>query len=218
MWQWMAVAAACVCTMSGAGVLRAAPAALLAGAWELNRDLSAPPGGTPLPGGADRGGRRRGPGGGGRGPGGSGGFGGGRPGGMGGGRSRGGPGESGERPSKEDMEARRALLDEVLQPPARFTIAQDGDKLSIIEPDGVVRTYVADGKAEKHALTNGTIETKSAWSGATLRMEIAIDRMEVVRTFEITSTDPRRLKIVTVAGRERKDEGRAAVYDEVLSR
>lgn len=112
------------------------------------------------------------------------------------------------------MEARRALVQEVLTLPARMTITQDGDKVVVIEPDGVVRTYVVNGAAEKHQLTNGIIETKAKWQGATLRMEIVVGaRMKLVRTFEV-SDDPRRLEVTTAFEGSDKDQGQRTVYDE----
>lgn len=181
----------------------------LSGAWEMNRDLSSAPGSGPAAG-PDRGGG----GGGRRGPGGGGGFGGGF---GGGGRPRGGPpggGPPGGAPTREDMEARRALMQEVLTLPARLTITQEGDKVVFIEPDGVVRTYAANGAAEKHQLTNGTIETKAKWDGQTLRMELVVGaRMTLVRTFRVTG-DPRRLQVTTVFEGGPKDQGQLTVYDE----
>ncbi|MEZ5292306.1 MAG: hypothetical protein R2745_14595 [Vicinamibacterales bacterium] len=113
------------------------------------------------------------------------------------------------------MEAQRALVQEVMELPVRFTIAQDGDRLSLIEPDGVVRTYVANGQTEKHALTHGTIETRSRWDGTALRMEIRVgSRMTVVRTFVVQGDDPRRLDVTTTVDGAPKDSGRLAVYDE----
>ena len=112
------------------------------------------------------------------------------------------------------MEARRALVQEVLTLPARMTITQDGDKVVVIEPDGVVRTYVVNGAAEKHQLTNGTIETKAKWQGTTLRMEIVVGaRMKLVRTFEVRD-DPRRLEVTTAFEGSDKDQGQRTVYDE----
>ena len=193
----------------------------LSGVWELNRDLSSAPGSGPSePGGRGRGGGRgggpgggRSPGGGGRGPGG-GGFGGGF-GGGGGGRSGGAPPAGA--PSREDMEARRALLQEAMTLPVRLTITQDGDKVALIEPDGVVRTYVANGASEKHQLTTGTIETRSQWEGASLRMEIRVgERMKIIRTFEV-GDDPRRLEIGTGFDGGAKDQRQRTVYDEAPS-
>jgi hypothetical protein len=112
------------------------------------------------------------------------------------------------------MEARRALMQEVLTLPTRLTITQDGDKVVFIEPDGVVRTYVANGAAEKHQLTNGVIETKAKWDGPTLRMELGVGgRMTLVRTFRVTD-DPRRLQVTTTFEGGPKDQGQLTVYDE----
>jgi len=179
----------------------------LSGAWELNRDLSSAPGGMPGPdgGGRGRGGAGR-PGGGFGGGGGRGGFGG-----MGGDR-QGGAGSMG--PSPEEMERQRAVMQEVMQLPAKLTIAQDGDKVMFTEPDGVVRTYLANGKSEKHQLTSGTIETKSSWDGTQLRMEITSGgRGKLIRTFAVREA-PRRLEVTTAVDGAPKDSRRIIVYDE----
>ena len=168
----VAIAAACLLTPVPltAADQPVAPAGL-AGAWSIDKTLSTAPGSVAMPDDdMDEVGA-----GGGRGPGGGGfgGMGGGRRGGMGGGR--GGTG-GGTRRREGDMVARRALLEELMALPSKFTIAQDGDKVVFIEPDGVVRTYVADDKTEKHQLQNGTIETKSRWDGDALEMELKPSR------------------------------------------
>ena len=77
-----------------------------------------------------------------------------------------------------------------------------------------MRTYGANGTAEKHQLTNGTIETKAKWDGLTLRMELVVGaRMTLVRTFRV-SDDPRRLQVSTVFEGGPKDQGLLTVYDE----
>ena len=190
---------------------------VLSGEWSINKSLSTAPGAGGMP---DSGGRMGGRGGG-RGPGGGGGYGGGmgggggRRGGMGGGGMRGGgpggPGGAGGR--DEAFAARRALMQEVMQLPARFTIAQDGDKLTFIEPDGVVRTFVVNDKAEKHQLQNGTIETKSRWDGNALEMELTSPGgLTLTRRYEVRGT-PRQLEVTTTASRGDKDAKRVAVYD-----
>jgi hypothetical protein len=178
----------------------------LAGVWERNHELSSPPGGMPTPGDGER--TRRAPAGGGSGGGargrGFGGIGGGRPGEPGGGR-----------PSPEDLERQRAIVQEVMELPARLTITQDGEKVMFVEPDGVVRTYVANGKTEKHQLTSGTIETKSSWDGGSLRMEIRVGgRAKLIRTFGVRD-DPRRLEVTTAFDGAPKETRRLMVYDEM---
>jgi hypothetical protein len=178
---------------------------VLAGAWSIDKTLSTAPGSIAMP---DDGESEFGPGG--RGPGGLGMGGGGRRG-MGGG-GMGGPG-GGMRRRDADMAARRALVEELMALPPRFTIAQDGDKVVFIEPDGVVRTYVANDKTEKHQLQNGTIETKSRWDGAALEMELKpSDGLTIVRRYEVRGS-PRRLEVTTTANRGPKNAKRIAVYD-----
>jgi hypothetical protein len=142
---------------------------------------------------------------------------GGFPGGMGGGGGRGGPGggggSGGTQRRGEDMAARRALMEELMALPPKFTIAQDGDKVVFIEPDGVVRTFVANDKAEKHQLQNGTIETKARWDGNALEMELKpSDGLTITRRYEVRGT-PRQLEVTTTASRGPKNAKRITVYD-----
>ena len=181
---------------------------VLSGAWSMDKTLSTAPGSVAMPdddsdGPAGRGGR-------GPGAGGFGGMSGGRRGGMGGGP--GGAG-GGMRRREGDMAARRALLEELMTLPPTFTIAQDGDKVVFIEPDGVVRTYVANDKAEKHQLQNGTIETKSRWDGDALAMELKpSDGLTITRRYAVRGT-PRRLEVTTTTNRGPKNAKRIAVYE-----
>jgi hypothetical protein len=140
-------------------------------------------------------------------------IGGGRPGGGGfgmGGARGGGP----ARPSAEDMEQQRALLQDVMTLPARLTIAQDADKVTFIEPDGVSRSYLVNGKTEKHQLTHGTIETRSSWDDGALKMEIAVGgQTRVVRRFAVRA-GPRRLEVATTFDGAPRDTQRLTVYEE----
>jgi hypothetical protein len=132
---------------------------------------------------------------------------------MGGGRGGDGGGDGGGMRRREgDMAARRALLEELMTLPPKFTIAQDGDKVVFIEPDGVVRTYVANDKAEKHQLQNGTIETKSRWDGDTLEMELKpSDGLTITRRYAVRGA-PRQLEVTTTTNRGPKNAKRIAVY------
>ena len=148
-------------------------------------------------------------------------MGGGGRGGVGGGSGFGGPGPGGggaARPSAEEMERRRALMQEVMQLPPRFTVAQKADTISFIEPDGVVRSYVANGKSEKHQLTNGIVETKTAWKGESLEMEVKVDRLTIRRTFAIRGTGSRQLEVTTTVDGGRRGAGSKTVFDESESR
>jgi hypothetical protein len=191
---------------------------VLSGAWSIDKAQSTAPGSVGMPddgAGPGGGGRRHGGGGGGGGGygGGHGGGhgGGGFPGGMSGGGGRGGPG--GMQGHEEDRAARRALLEELIALPPKFTIAQDGDKVVFIEPDGVVRTFVVNDKVEKHQLQNGTIETKARWDAGALEMELkSPGGLTLTRRYEVHGT-PRQLEVTTTASRGEKNAKRVAVYD-----
>ena len=114
---------------------------------------------------------------------------------------------------EEDRAARRALLEELIALPPKFTIAQDGDKVVFIEPDGVVRTFVVNDKTEKHQLQNGTIETKSRWDANALEMELkSPGGLTLTRRYEVRGT-PRQLEVTTTASRGERNAKRVAVYD-----
>jgi len=210
--------AAAALLSSAALAARDQPAArpVLSGAWSIDKTQSTAPGSVGMPdeGSGPGGGRRRGGGGGGGyggGHGGGHGGGGGFPGGMSGGGGRGAPG--GMQGREEDRAARRALLEELISLPPKFTIAQDGDKVVFIEPDGVVRTFVVNDKPEKHQLQNGTIETKSRWDANALEMELTSPGgLTLTRRYEVRGT-PRQLEVTTTASHGDKNAKRVAVYD-----
>jgi hypothetical protein len=213
-----ACAFAALCVLSPIGLAADGPPQaarpVLSGAWSMNKSLGTAPGSVGMPDddGEMRGAGRRGGGGPGGGPGGGGmGRGGGFPGGGGGGMR----GRSDDGRRREDMAARRELMQELMQLPARVTIAQDGDKVTFIEPDGVVRSYLANDKVEKHQLQNGTIETKTRWDTDALVMELkANGGATITRRFAVRG-DPRQLEVTTTMDRGPKDAKRIAVYDGV---
>jgi hypothetical protein len=216
-----AIAFAAAVLLSSAAFAHEQPATrpVLSGAWSIDKALSTAPGSVGMPEegvGPGGGGRRRGGGGGGSGGyggghGGGHGGGGGFPGGMSGGGGRGAPG--GIQGREEDRAARRALLEELISLPPKFTIAQDGDKVVFIEPDGVVRTFVVNDKVEKHQLQNGTIETKSRWDGNALEMELTSPGgLTLTRRYEVRGT-PRQLEVTTTASRGDKNAKRVSVYE-----
>lgn len=177
----------------------------LAGTWTLNKSLSTPAGSVPTPDVApddgpdlDQIGRgvygRRGA------------FGAG---------GRGGRGGKGDVPQREgDMAARRALIDELMAMPASITIAQDGDRLSLVEPDGIARIYHANDRTERHQLLNGTIETKSRWDDGALVMELKPrGGPTITRRYGVRPGAPAQLEITTRVDRDRKGVKRVAVYE-----
>ena len=111
------------------------------------------------------------------------------------------------------MEQQRALMQEVAELPTRLTITQQGDRITFIGPDGVSRSYVANGKNEKHQLTNGTIETKTTWDGPALRMEIVLGGgAKLIRTFAVPQSAGQ-LAVSTAFDGAPKDSRRLVVYD-----
>ena len=184
--RWMTGGALALCLAMDVVVAHGArdeakPRPQLSGAWQINRDLSAAPGGGPggdmgAPGGG-RGGRGGGSGGGMGGPGG----GMGRPGGGGG---RGGPG--GGPPNQEDMQRMRDMMRELMQPAVRLTIVQREDTVSFTDDQGRVRKFVASGKKEKHQLDAATLETKSRWKDGALLIEWETGRgPTVLRSYRV---------------------------------
>jgi hypothetical protein len=204
--QWAgAVALIALGTEVGAGQ---AQRPILSGSWEMNPELSTVGGGR----GSFEGDRddRRGPPAGGRGRGGMGG--GPRPGGFGGG---GGMPRGGRTPpNAQEMESRRALLDEAMALPRRFTLIQKDDAVTLVEPDGVARTYATDNRAEKHQLTNGVIETRTKWSDGGLTMELAVGGVTMTRTFAMRDGTARQLEVTTRPRGGPRDGGMVTVYDE----
>jgi hypothetical protein len=169
------------------------------GAWVLNRDMGDQQqrggGGDGSEG--DGGGHRRG----GYGGGGGGGYGGGgmgRGGGMGGmGRGGMGGGQMSDE-QKQEMERRRALMKELLQPSDRMTVTVDNDIVTFTESDGRVRKFKTDGKKEKHQFDNGTVETKSKWDNDGLVIETELQNgMKLTQTYTIAPGEKRQLVLAT---------------------
>ncbi|MDE3154197.1 MAG: hypothetical protein KGN76_03800 [Acidobacteriota bacterium] len=199
----------------------------IAGAWRLNADLSDKPGqgrgqgrgqGPGQPGEGGEGGGRFGGGGGGYGGGGMGG-GMGRGGGMGG-RFGGGYGGGGMRGrggmDPDQMRARMALMREIMQPPDRFTltVSPDDKSVSMTYADGRVFNYTADGKKEKHQLTDGTVETKTKWDGQKLEMEYDLGNFKIERTYALSDKTPELVVTTKMeGGRGRGGREMKAVYD-----
>lgn len=190
----------------------------LSGQWVVNTNLSSAPGGGFDPAGDGReNGRasgRRGESGGPGGP--PGGRGGGFGGGFGGVGGRGGP-DAGARPLSEEERARlRALTQEVMALPTRFTLIQSKDALRIVEPDGVTRAYAINGKNEKHQLTHGTVTTKTRWSDGAVVMELeAGGRLKIRRSFRLRDNGPRQLEVTTGPDAGPPGASRVTVYDAV---
>ena len=158
------------------------------GAWVLNRDM----GDQMQRGGGGDGGEREG--GGGHRHGGGGGYG---VSGMGMGRGMGGGGQMSDE-QKQEMERRRALIKELLQPSDRMNVTVENDLVTFTESDGRVRKFKTDGKKEKHQFDNGTVETKSKWDNTGLVIETDLQNgMKLTQTYTIAEGERRQLVLAT---------------------
>jgi hypothetical protein len=168
----------------------------LGGAWVLNRDM-----GDQMQRGGGGGESGDGEGGGGHRHGGYGGGGGGYGGGMGRGGGMGHGGMGGGPMSdeqKQEMERRRALMKELLQPSDRMTVSVDNDIVTFTESDGRVRRFKTDGKKEKHQFDNGTVETRSKWDNGGLVIETDLQNgMKLTQTYRIAAGEKRQLVLAT---------------------
>ena len=204
------VVTAAVTLVSVSALAQEASRPALAGRWELNREASTAPGSGDVP-------RPDGPPGDGPPPGGRGGMGGGGRGGFGGGGfggRGGGPGGGGAaRPSADEMERRRALMEEVMQLPPRFTVAQKDDTISFIEPDGVAGPTATKTGHERHQLTNGVVETKTVWRGD--RLENGGESGSADRTTAPSPfvARPRQLEVLRPAGEVLQRDGGRRGFD-----
>jgi hypothetical protein len=185
------------------------------GAWTLNRDIGDRPGRAGGMSDDQGGGHHRG---------GYGGGGGGGYGGVGGGMRGGGYGGGGGQMSDEqraEMQRRRNLAREVLTPPGRLNITVDGDVVSFTDEDGRVKKYKTDGKKEKHAFDNGTVETKSKWENGALTIETSLEGgMKFTQSYSLVS-DHRELMVQTKmeGGMSRDDDERKPIthyYDDAV--
>jgi len=170
------------------------------GAWVLNRDMGDQ---VQRGGGGGEGGDGEGSGGHRHGGGGGGGYGGGG-GGMGRGGGMGGMGRGGmgggqmSDEQKQEMERRRALMKEMLQPSDRMTVTVENDIVTFTESDGRVRKFKADGKKEKHQFDNGTVETKSKWDNTGLVIETDLQNgMKLTQTYTVAAGEKRQLVLAT---------------------
>ena len=171
--------AACVAVMSGQGK-PAAPAPIdLDGAWKLNRELSQFP--PDLGFGMDV-------------------VGGGKttmtdPGRGGGGQSV-NPGLASNRPaSREEAQNSRQLVDEVRNPPASLTIAQNGGAIVVTDDRGRARTYHPDGREAFTPLDAAPVATVSRWEGSRLVIRYKVEPGREVRYTVSRKASPPQLVI-----------------------
>ena len=171
------LAAACVAVMSGQGK-PAAPAPIdLDGAWKLNRELSQFPREVGF--GMDV---------------------------VGGGKTtmtdpgRGGqtvnPGLAAGRPaSREEAQNSRQLVDEVRNPPASLTIAQNGGAIVVTDDRGRARTYYPDGREAFTTLDAAPVATVTRWEGSRLVIRYKVEPGREVRYTVSRKASPPQLVI-----------------------
>lgn len=161
------------------------PSSRFHGGWILNREDSMTPAG---PDGRGERGPGRGTGPGGAGPG----RGMGRPGGGPGRRGGGGRGGGDRSPEdREEMERRRALIEDVLRPASRWVITPgDGGLIVFTDADGRSARFLANDRQEKHQRPSGTIETRTKWVGTELHQEIVLGKgLKAERTYSVDEGD-----------------------------
>ncbi len=108
------------------------------------------------------------------------------------------------------------LMREVLESPLLLMVNRDASTVTFTDGDGYVRKYSTNGKAEKHQMPSGTVETKTKWSGQALVLETTVGRtLKVTKTYT-TEPDPRRLLVLTEMGGRRGGDAPPlkAVYEE----
>lgn len=188
----------------------------IGGVWKLNAQLSDPPrtagqsdgGPSPVADGGRRGGGTV-------------------PGGGVGGLGRGGGvavgGQRGEGPGRgidpEKLKAARALIEEMMTPPAMLTIGDADGTVTFTESDGRTRSYKTDNRKEKHQATNGTVETRTRWEEGSLVIETDLgEGLKATQSYSV-GADPRQLTVLTKLeggpGRmSRQRPPRRTVYDD----
>ncbi len=132
----------------------------------------------------------------------------------------GGPGSPGGfgGPGTENPELRKQrleLMQELLQPVRRMTIAQAGDVVTFTYDDGRTVRYRTHGRMEKHQAMHGVVETETRWKKGRLVRETDLDDgTSIEEAFTIAS--PRALIVeVKVHGGPGRRKPLRRVYDPV---
>ena len=92
------------------------------------------------------------------------------------------PGLVANRPaSREEAENSRQLVAEVRNPPARLTIAQRANTITVTDERGRVRTYHADGRESFTPLDAAPVATVSRWDGGRLVIRYKVEPGREIR-------------------------------------
>jgi len=95
------------------------------------------------------------------------------------------------------MKKTRALLDELMTATPRLSVFQrEEGRIVFVDADGHTRTFMTNGKKERHQLQSGTVDTSTKWDGVTLVQQSTLGGgVKVTQTFAID--DAQRLVIST---------------------
>lgn len=106
---------------------------------------------------------------------------------------------------REEIARRRALMKEVLEPPARFQITLEDALVTFTFSDGRAVRYRADGKEERHQHQSGTVKTKTKWDRGRLLIETNMGSGPKITHAYIVSGDPRQLTVTVQIPGQSKD-------------
>ena len=106
------------------------------------------------------------------------------------------PGLVANRPaSREEAENSRQLVAEVRNPPARLTIAQRANAITVTDERGRLRTYHADGRESFTPLDAAPVATVSRWDGGRLVIRYKVEPGREVRYTVSRRTSPPQLVV-----------------------
>ena len=106
------------------------------------------------------------------------------------------PGLVANRPaSREEAENSRQLVAEVRNPPARLTIAQRANTITVTDERGRVRTYHADGRESFTPLDAAPVATVSRWDGGRLVIRYKVEPGREIRYTVSRRANPSQLAV-----------------------
>ena len=133
----------------------------------------------------------------------------------------GGPGAPGGfgGPGSENPELRKQrleLMQELLQPVRRMTIAQETGVVTFTYDDGRTVRYRTDGRMEKHQAVHGVVETETRWKKGRLVRETDLDDgTSIEESFTIASPRALVLEVKVHGGGPGRRKPLRRVYDPV---
>ena len=107
---------------------------------------------------------------------------------MGGGRRPGAGAMGGGGDFRQQMEARRALMEEIADPARVLTIVSAAGELTLTADDGRIRRLRPDGNAVKG---EGGLERKAHWEAGHLLVETKIGALKMTEAWTLAPEEPR---------------------------